>query len=401
MTRLATGAGTIEPETVDALAAALRRANDDRLAVVIAGAGTKADWGRAAPAADVVVSTRRLNRLISHEHGDLTATVEAGATLADVNAALAKFGQWLPLDPPHAGRATIGGILATNDSGPLRHRHGTPRDLVIGVQLALTDGSTPRAGGRVVKNVAGYDLSKLVAGSFGSLAAIATATFKLAPIPPASITVAVDVPDDRAAGAFLREMMGSQLEPMALEAQRTQRTQRTQGTQRAQSLKFLVRFAAMENVIDAQATATRQLAAKVGCAADVIAGSTEAELWRTQADRVFSGAGAIVRAHWLPASIVDVFALLDTLPVDVELVARAALGSGLIRLAGDERAQADAIGRLRASGLVSHVVIVRGSELLKSHVDVWGDQGDNARLFAAVKHAFDPSNILNPGRGPL
>ena len=98
-------------------------------------------------------------------------------------------GQWLPLDPPFADAATIGGILATNDSGPLRHRYGTPRDLIIGVQLATTDGVLAKAGGQVVKNVAGYDLSKLVAGSFGSLAAIVSATFKLSPLPAASKTM--------------------------------------------------------------------------------------------------------------------------------------------------------------------------------------------------------------------
>src|SRR5499427_9566622 len=136
---------------------------------------------------------RGLRRVLAHEHGDMTATVEAGATLRDVNRALARHGQWLPLDPPRADRATIGGILATNDSGPLRHRYGTPRDLVIGVQLATTDGVLSKAGGRVVKNVAGYDLSKLVAGSFGSLAAIVSATFKLAPIPAASKTLRIDL----------------------------------------------------------------------------------------------------------------------------------------------------------------------------------------------------------------
>jgi hypothetical protein len=164
---------------------------------------------------------------------------------------------------------------------------------------------------------------------------------------------------------------------------------------------LLVRFASIEAVIDAQAKATRQLADRCGCAADVISGSPEADLWRTYGDHLFSMPGAIVRAHWLPASLVDVLALLDTLPVDAELVARAALGSGLIRLAGDEGAQADAIRLLRASSLMSHIVVVRGTERLRSSVDVWGDQGDNARLFAAVKRAFDPSNTLNPGRGPL
>jgi glycolate oxidase FAD binding subunit len=137
--------------------------------------------------------------------------------LRDVNQALARHRQWLPLDPPFADQATIGGILATNDSGPLRHRYGTPRDLVIGIQLATTDGKLAKAGGRVVKNVAGYDLSKLVTGSFGSLAAIVSATFKLSPIASASKTMVVSLQDGMQLGAAVAHGDGSQLDPMAFE----------------------------------------------------------------------------------------------------------------------------------------------------------------------------------------
>ena len=208
---------TIEPDTGEELAGALRRASNARQSIVIRGAGTKTDWGRRPGRVDAVLSTRRLNRVLAHQHGDLTATVEAGATLGDVNAALARHGQCLPLDPPFADRATIGGILATNDSGPLRHRFGTPRDLVIGVQLATVEGALAKAGGQVVKNVAGYDLSKLVCGSFGSLAAIVSATFKLTPLPSASKTIAVNVSDVDTLGQIVRDVMSSQLEPIAFE----------------------------------------------------------------------------------------------------------------------------------------------------------------------------------------
>jgi len=181
----------IQPTSAAEVAAALRRASDSRQSIVIRGADTKSGWGRPAGRIDLVVDMRGMNRILAHEHGDMTATIEAGATLREVNQALALHGQTLPLDPPFADRATIGGLLATNDSGPLRHRYGTPRDLVIGIQLATTDGVLSKAGGRVVKNVAGYDLSKLVTGSFGSLAAIVSATFKLAPLPAASKTMTI------------------------------------------------------------------------------------------------------------------------------------------------------------------------------------------------------------------
>ena len=183
---MTSGPVSIQPDSAVQVAAALKRASDAQQSIVIRGAGTKDDWGRPAGRIDVVLDMRRMNRILAHEHGDMTATIEAGASLREVNEALAIHGQMLPLDPPFADRATVGGLLATNDSGPLRHRYGTPRDLVIGVHLATTDGMLAKAGGQVVKNVAGYDLSKLVTGSFGSLAAIVSATFKLSPLPAAS-----------------------------------------------------------------------------------------------------------------------------------------------------------------------------------------------------------------------
>src|SRR5215210_2655055 len=177
-----------EPDAPQAFAAALQRAAAERLSTVIRGGGTKLSWGRRPDTLDLVVSTSRLGLLIAHRHGDLTATVQAGMRLRDLNAALSTEHQWLPIDSAF-DKATIGGIVATNDAGPSRHRHGTPRDLVIGVTLALTDGRLVKAGGTVVKNVAGYDLGKLVSGSHGTLAGIVDVTFKLVPLPQTSATL--------------------------------------------------------------------------------------------------------------------------------------------------------------------------------------------------------------------
>ena len=174
---------TIEPASIDDVADALRQASVNRHRVLIRGAGTKLSWGAPAdaPAPDLALSTTKLNAILAHRHGDLTAKVQAGATLADVNRALAQHRQWIPLDPPWADRATIGGVVATNDSGPRRHRYGAPRDLVIGMEFVRADGVAAKAGGIVVKNVAGYDVSRLLTGSFGSLAVVVNATFKLFP----------------------------------------------------------------------------------------------------------------------------------------------------------------------------------------------------------------------------
>ncbi len=149
------------------------------------GGGTKADWGNPVTRADVAISTAKLNRVVDHAAGDMTVVVEAGCTIGDLQRTLAQQGQRLACDPLWQEHATVGGILATNDSGAWRLRYGGLRDLVIGVTLALPDGTLAESGGRVVKNVAGYDLPKLVTGSLGTLGMITRAVFRLHPLPHA------------------------------------------------------------------------------------------------------------------------------------------------------------------------------------------------------------------------
>jgi glycolate oxidase FAD binding subunit len=445
----------IEPATAVDVAAALRHASDERQSIVIRGAGTKSDWGRPAGHIDVFLDMKRLNRVLAHQHGDLTAIIEAGATLHDVNHALARHGQWLPLDPPFAEHATIGGILATNDSGPLRHRYGTPRDLVIGIQLATTDGLLSKAGGQVVKNVAGYDLSKLVAGSFGSLAAIVSATFKLTPLPAASKTLTFDVPDAAALAQLVRSVMASQLEPIAFEIDfrggAGPPVQGGRGAPEKPALQVLLRFASLPAVVEAQMA--RASAALKGCATSshVVDGDAERALWREHASRLWEASGAIVRASWLPADVAAALAEIERIaepamaterersdpmerePFDsplilspstdervaqgrpvrraaaarlkaspsIELIGRGAVGAGHVRIDADEPAQAQIISQLRETAAFGNVVIVRGSAALKALVDVWGPQGDRQSLLGSLKRAFDPEGVLNAGRGPL
>jgi glycolate oxidase FAD binding subunit len=313
-----------------------------------------------------------------------------------VNAALARHGQWLPLDPAFADRATIGGLLATNDSGPLRHRYGTPRDLVIGVQLATADGTLAKAGGQVVKNVAGYDLGKLVTGSFGSLAAIVSATFKLSPLPKASMTLVVSVEDDARLGDIVRQMMASQLEPLAfdLDVRSTQSSQRTQS-------RMLVRFASLPAVVDAQIAQARTLLGPLATQIDTVDGDAEQTLWRDHNARMWSAPGAIVRASWLPASTTAALAEVKAMDAAVDVVGRAAVGAGVFRIDADTDTQARVIARLRQSSTFGNVVVLRGSDALKAAVDVWGPHGDREPLLASLKRALDPHNTLNAGRGPL
>jgi glycolate oxidase FAD binding subunit len=407
----------ISPTTATEVATALKSAADAGQSMVIRGAGTKADWGRPASRVDAILDMGRLNRILAHEHGDMTATIEAGASLRGVNDVLAIYRQTLPLDPPFAGRATIGGLLASNDSGPLRHRYGTPRDLVIGVQLATVDGALSSAGGRVVKNVAGYDLSKLVTGSFGSLAAIVSATFKLAPLPATSKTLRVEPRDAEALATIVRTMMASQLEPEAFElvVDRSSRAAaRTANDARgATNLSVLVRFASLSEVVDAQIEQAVAWLNQCARSVEVLDGGAERAVWDAHASDVWDRPGAIVRASWMPAEIASAISELEQIGSDLvhttsgeagraaHLVGRAAIGAGHVHIGGDTATQAAAVERLRASRTFGNVVIVRGSPELKAIVDVWGPHGDRQPLFDALKRMFDPNGTLNAGRGPL
>jgi glycolate oxidase FAD binding subunit len=384
----------VVPHAASGVAAALAWASERRLAVLIRGGGTKTEWGRPPERLDLILDMSRLNRIVAHRHGDLTVSVEAGVRLGDLNGALAARGQWLPLDPSFAEGATIGGLLATNDSGPLRHRYGTPRDLVIGIELATADGRLAKAGGQVVKNVAGYDLSKVVSGSFGTLAAVVAATFKLLPVPQASASLVIRQPDTGSAADEVRRLADSSLEPIAFELHARR------GPSGA-ATECLLRFASVAAAVEAQVAEARAI---IGSSAelDVLTGERERTLWDRHARAAWSGPGAVVRASWRPADLPDVLHLLEDLAsdADIELVGRVAAGAGLARIEGSLDRQVRAIERLRVSQTVGNVAIVRGAVGLKARVDVWPPL-PNAALLASVKRELDPSGTLGAGRGPL
>jgi glycolate dehydrogenase FAD-binding subunit len=393
----------VEPESAAEVAAVLGEAARDHLITVLRGNGTKLAWGRPPAHIDLVVGLRRLNRLLAHAHSDLTATVEAGATVEELNDALARHQQWLPLDGVADG--TIGGAIATNDSGPLRHRFGTPRDLLIGIQLATTDGRLIKAGGNVVKNVAGYDLGKLVSGSFGAFAAIVSATFKLLPMPAASKTLSVRFADHKALGDAVTAINTSQLEPIALDVVGRPFAGRQPGREgQANEYQLLVRFATSPFATQAQIDAVRALIPD--SIQDVVSGDREMVLWRNHTDRVWKSRGSIVKTSWLPSALTEVLAFIEEVATEsgatVELLARAGVGSGTVRIDADAASQVSAIERLRAvPELLRHVTVLRADPVIKVKVDVWGPLGGSGVLAGAIKRALDPAGILNAGRGPI
>ena len=379
------------PASREALAETLAWAASEQIRVRVSGGGTKLDWGAPGDTVDLLLSTAALCDIVEHRHGDLTTTVEAGATLASVNAALAVHGQRLPWDPPWPEQATIGGIVATNDSGPRRHGHGTPRDSIIGVTMARVDGRVAKAGGIVVKNVAGYDLSRLLTGSFGCLGVILTATFKLAPDPPASRTVEVNVDSLEAAAPIASELASSPLTPTAIELSWA-------------PARLLVRFESVEASVAQQAEAARAI---VGTRGDAVvrSGGDEEETWRRHAAHWSSG-GTLVKLSTVPAelfpTLVRVRDRAATDGLEMAVAGRAGLGVVDVRLNGPLDAQARLVGDLRERLPIGRgsAVIRRGDPGLRRIVDAWGPIGDGMRVMTAIKRQFDPDGLLNTGRGP-
>jgi glycolate oxidase FAD binding subunit len=206
----------VSPANTQQISEILRYANQNSLTVTPTGGKTKQSWGNPTKT-NIHLSLSRLNQVIEHPWQDLTCTVQAGCTWSTLQETLKKHGQFVALDPLWPDRATVGGILATNDSGALRHRYGSLRDLVIGMTIVLADGTIARTGGKVVKNVAGYDLCKLLTGSLGTLAVITEATFRLHPLPQHAQTFTVSAPQAAQLAPLMADIRASHLLTQALQ----------------------------------------------------------------------------------------------------------------------------------------------------------------------------------------
>jgi glycolate oxidase FAD binding subunit len=380
----------VEPGTPSEIARILATANERGLSVIPRGGGTKLSWGNSPRSADVVLSLHRLNQVLEHAAGDMTVTVEAGCTIAVLQSELAKRGQRLVLDPLWPEQATVGGVLATGDCGMFRWRFGSPRDLVLGVTVALADGTLARSGGKVVKNVAGYDLPKLFTGSFGTLGVITQATFRLHPIPSETRHLSFHLPSD-GIGRFITAMRER--------AELTSAVQICAADEGAVSAGVLV-----EGLREAADSKTERV-----FNAAVAAGAThrnETEELQSLRERVFEAADApfvVGRISVPPAELDRVFSLLrdsSTCPVHWRAVAQA-VGTALIRLeAADDEALVIANSQLRAAlaAFGGTFVILRCPAGMKGRLDVWGEPGDTLALMKRIKAQFDPAGILNPGR---
>lgn len=409
--------------------ALMRAAAEHDLAVVARGSGSRLAWGAAPQRCDLVVDTLQMNRVVEHAAGDLVARVQAGAGLDQLGEVLGSAGQQLALDRPPAGggqqvagTATIGGTLATGTAGPRRLRYGTPRDLVIGITVVRADGTVASSGGKVVKNVAGYDLGKLFAGSYGTLGLIVEAVFRLHPLPAAAGYTTLDAADPATAARAVATAAASELAPTAVEISRAGRSQP-------------VRVGVL---LEGDPESVRERSAHLrGLLGGAVTTSPDAPHWwgrygaadgapapagASGPDDASAAGGTLIRFAFWAAGLPQILAVIDAAAAGAGLdplvsgsaaagVIYAGLGPGadpaaiaafvaaaraaLARGEGDARPAA--APRPDSPPVLASAVVVHAPPQVRDQLDLWGPV-PGLPLMRAVKDQFDPGHRMAPGR---
>ncbi len=396
-------AGWVLPRTQAELAATIACAQRERWSILLSGSGSKLSWGgllRATPDSPLlIVGTRHLNQLVEHAVGDLTVTVEAGMRLADLQAILAQANQFLPIDPAYPEHATIGGIVATADTGALRQRYGGVRDLLLGITFVRADGQIAKAGGRVVKNVAGYDLMKLMTGSWGTLAAISQVTLRVYPRPETGQTVVLTGAATAIAQAT-QTLLNSALVPIAAVILSPTLVAAMNGNE---GYGLLVRFGGLEASVREQAQRCLTIGHQCQLQGEIADATVDASLWKHLQRRWWQpGSGDIVCKFGIPAAaaIATCQALEACLPVNAEIMIYASSGLGLVRCPNPQGFTSSIVLKARSicqqrQGFFS---VLEAPIFLKQNVDVWGYTGNALALMQRLKQQFDPYQQFSPQR---
>jgi glycolate oxidase FAD binding subunit len=379
----------VAPEDTEQVAEVLRFAHANSLGVMPCGGGTKLGWGNPV-VADIQLSLERLSEVKEHAWQDMTCTVQAGCSWTAMQDALKQHGQMVALDALWPERATVGGIVATNDSGALRLKYGGLRDLIIGMTVVLADGTVAKSGGKVVKNVAGYDLHKLMTGSFGTLGVIAEVNFRLHPAEEHVRTWTVAAangafPDASLLAEPLRALMDSQITSSCVQLCMSK-----------QSCAFDIRITARAECLD-------EYADRIGgtCGGLMITESDEG-VWRAR-QRLFEDKNAVVlKVSVLPNQVCPVVSALQQWTSDAVDIGAVAYATGLMTVSMKPATEAaiEPVDRLRArvGSFGGGMVALQVPDAMRGRIDVWGPGPDALPLMREIKRRFDPQRILNPGR---
>jgi glycolate oxidase FAD binding subunit len=398
----------IAPRSPEEVAGVLRFASEHHLTVVPAGGFTRMSIGRVPPRVDILLDLRNLNSIAYYDPGDLTIGVGAGITVGELDAALRPHGQGLPLDVALPEQATIGGVLASAAHGPLKHAFGGVRDYCVGVQFVTADGLVAKAGGRVVKNVAGYDLMKLMIGSYGTLAVIVGANFKLFPRPRRTQTFVARFHSLPKAIQFRDSVMSSPLRPLALEIISPFAENYLTARLHLGAWNIVVRAGGSEAVL-------HRYRAELGSAVELtLEGADEAQLWGMVSDftHTISTRHPLAMATEVtvpPASMLDALVATERSATENNLfcavVGRAGTGNLIVAFANLSDAPpattqyCNAIDSLRSALPRDAVAVVTSCPpVAKSHLDPWGPTPTDIDSMRLVKRTMDPNDILNRGR---
>lgn len=371
------GRAIIAPKTTEQVALITRYANDRKLTIEIRGVGTKSSWGNRVPT-DLLLDTTNLNGVQSHSWQDLTATVAAGTPWSTMQQVLAEHNQQVALDPLWPGRATVGGIIATNDSGALRLKYGSLRDLIIGMTIVLADGTIAKSGGKVVKNVAGYDLHKLMTGAFGTLGVITDVTFRLHPIPSHTQTWTITSSTPETPGKLLLAILNSQLSTQAMQLRVN-----------ANSYALDLQLATLPEALTIQFAVFETLAKQAGLDTG----------WHDASDTIFTAreqlldepGGTVIKATMLPSAISKLST--EIVKLGGSAVTQAT-GIMFARFNNDAISPFLELSELAKDSGNGSITVLRPS----SPSSLRGSIDPASTLAQTIKVKFDPNRILNPGR---
>jgi glycolate oxidase FAD binding subunit len=400
-------AASAHPSSSEEAAALLTASADRGAGVLPRGAGVHQHLGGIPARADLVMDTMRLEGITDYEPADYVVAVRAGTRLCGLQAELGKNQQWLPIDPPGAGAATIGGLIAANRNGPRRLLYGAIRDMLIGIRVALPTGEVIKAGGKVVKNVAGYDLTKLFIGSLGAAGVIVEATFKISPSPGEGQTILVTVPDRAAAHDLTTVVMQSYLLPAALEAANPtalRRVASAAGIDAPHAAWGVLVLA--EGLAESRGRHVDEMRTLVGTRGqmEVLNGAAHAALWRAVAEfpspdvhpgRVIGRAGGPI-ARW--AELARAAEETPTLAGPVEILAHAGVGLVYTACAAEDGSSVVRSVGAAASAAGGYAVVEAAPPALKARLPLWGDPPGGLELMRRLRQKFDPQGIMVPGR---
>jgi glycolate oxidase FAD binding subunit len=376
------------PESAEQIAAALRLCNEVEATVTPWGGGTAMSIGNLPRQADVIIETRRLNRMIEHDHANLTATVQSGITLSALQSLLAPQTQFAPLNTPFPERATVGGIVAANLNGPRRSYYGSVRDLVIGMKVVFAGGEQVKAGGKVVKNVAGYDMCKLFVGSLGTLGIITEVTLRMSPIPESAATVIASATLAQAE-RFTDELSHSQLLPAAVFLSNDGDTEQWQ---------LAVWCEGFEETVARHLRDLDDIAARIGMNTAILRAESHSEFWGKLRDFPLQPDCLIYRVTLPRAKIFDFTRRVQNWAA-VKLTSDLAAGTVWLALPAHRSGLEKFVELIDvARQQHGHAVVFAAPAELKQGVEVWGPSPTTISLQRAIKRQFDPKGLLNPGR---